>query len=39
MLGDTGVAIHSKDIRYKEFHGKFIKHPLLDREIPIIIDD
>lgn len=39
MLGDTGIAINSKDPRYKEFHGKVCKHPFFDRDIPIVLDD
>ena len=29
MLGDTAVAVHPDDDRYKAFHGKEIEHPLL----------
>ncbi|KAG8811350.1 hypothetical protein FRC18_003552 [Serendipita sp. 400] len=40
MLGDTAVAIHPNDPRYKHLHGKFIKHPFIpDRKIPIVLDD
>lgn len=39
MLGDTAVAVNSKDERYKHLHGKFLVHPFLDRKIPIITDD
>ena len=38
MLGDTAVAIHPDDERYKAFHGKFVKHPFVDRLVPIICD-
>ncbi len=38
MLGDTAVAVHPDDDRYKEFVGKTIKLPLTNREIPIIAD-
>lgn len=38
MLGDTGVAVHPDDTRYKHLHGKFVWHPFLDRKIPIITD-
>lgn len=38
MLGDTGVAVHPDDERYKHLHGKFLQHPFLDRKIPIITD-
>ncbi|MFW2371632.1 MAG: valine--tRNA ligase [Gammaproteobacteria bacterium] len=39
MLGDTAVAVHPDDERYKGFIGKTIKLPLVNREIPIIGDD
>lgn len=39
MLGDTAVAVHPDDERYKAFHGKTVKLPLTNREIPIITDD
>lgn len=39
MLGDTAVAVHPDDERYKDFIGKSIRLPLCDREIPIIADD
>jgi valyl-tRNA synthetase len=39
MLGDTAVAVHPEDERYKALIGKNIKLPLTDREIPIIADD
>ncbi len=39
MLGDTAVAVHPKDERYKGFHGKTILLPLMNREIPIVLDD
>jgi valyl-tRNA synthetase len=38
MLGDTAVAVHPEDPRYLHLHGKKLKHPFLDREIPIITD-
>ncbi|PWN48942.1 putative VAS1-valyl-tRNA synthetase [Violaceomyces palustris] len=39
MLGDTGVAVHPDDPRYKHLHGKFVVHPFLpERRIPIITD-
>lgn len=38
LLGDTAVAISSKDERYSRFLGKKIKLPLSNREIPIIAD-
>lgn len=39
MLGDTAVAVHPQDERYKHLIGKTIKLPLTEREIPIIADD
>jgi len=38
MLGDTAVAVHPLDERYKHLHGKFLVHPFVDRKIPIITD-
>ena len=38
MLGDTAVAVHPEDPRYKHLHGKFLQHPFLDRRMPIICD-
>ncbi|ANB14175.1 valine--tRNA ligase [Sugiyamaella lignohabitans] len=38
MFGDTGIAVHPEDPRYKHLHGKFALHPFLDRKIPIITD-
>ncbi|WP_029890915.1 valine--tRNA ligase [Polycyclovorans algicola] len=39
MLGDTAVAVHPEDERFKHLIGKTIRLPLVDREIPIIGDD
>jgi valyl-tRNA synthetase len=39
MLGDTAVAVHPDDERYKSLIGKMIRLPLSNREIPIIADD
>ncbi|MDR0397615.1 MAG: valine--tRNA ligase [Candidatus Nomurabacteria bacterium] len=39
MLGDTAVAVHPKDKRYKHLVGKTVKLPLTNREIPIITDE
>ena len=39
MLGDTAVAVHPDDPRYKHLHGRFVRHPFLpDRRMPIITD-
>ena len=39
MLGDTAVAVHPDDDRYKNILGKTVLLPLTDREIPIIADE
>jgi len=39
MLGDTAVAVHPDDERYKHLIGKSAVLPLMDREIPIIADE
>ena len=39
MLGDTAVAINAKDERYLDLHGRTVQLPLMDREIPVILDD
>jgi valyl-tRNA synthetase len=38
MLGDTAVAIHPDDTRYKHLVGKMVLLPVMNREIPIIAD-
>jgi len=38
MLGDTAVAVHPKDRRYKKYIGKTLVLPLIKREIKIIAD-
>ncbi|CAG8513484.1 745_t:CDS:10, partial [Funneliformis caledonium] len=38
MLGDTAVAVHPDDPRYKSLHGKYVMHPLLNKRIPIVCD-
>jgi valyl-tRNA synthetase len=39
MLGDTAVAVHPEDERYKHLVGKRVLLPLMSREIPIIADE
>ena len=39
MLGDTAVAVHPDDERYRHLIGKQVRLPLTEREIPIIADD
>lgn len=38
MLGDTAVAVNPEDKRYKNFIGKTLILPLINREIPVIAD-
>jgi valyl-tRNA synthetase len=38
MLGDTAVAVHPDDKRYKNLIGQVVKLPLSQREIPIVAD-
>ena len=39
MLGDTAVAINPEDERYKHLHGCHVILPLLNKEIPIVLDE
>ncbi|MCL2071134.1 MAG: valine--tRNA ligase [Oscillospiraceae bacterium] len=39
LLGDTAVAVHPNDERYKHLIGKTLILPLLNREIPVIADE
>ncbi|MDR0951729.1 MAG: valine--tRNA ligase [Oscillospiraceae bacterium] len=39
MLGDTGVAVHPDDERYKDLVGRTCILPLVGREIPIVADE
>jgi len=39
MLGDTGVAVHPDDERYKDLIGKFCVLPITGRKIPIVGDE
>jgi valyl-tRNA synthetase len=38
MLGDTAVAVHPDDERYRHLHGKRVRLPLVGRLIPIVAD-
>ena len=38
MLGDTAIAVHPEDERYRDLVGTEIAHPFLDRAIPVIAD-
>lgn len=39
ILGDTAICIHPADERYTHLHGKKAIVPLINREIPIILDE
>ncbi|NQT78901.1 MAG: valine--tRNA ligase [Candidatus Aminicenantes bacterium] len=39
MLGDTAVAVHPDDKRYRKIQGKKVLLPLVNREIPVITDE
>ena len=39
MLGDTGVAVHPEDDRYRDLIGKHVILPITGRRIPIVGDD
>ena len=39
MLGDTAVAVHPEDERYKHLIGKTVILPLMNKEIPVIADE
>ena len=39
MLGDTGVAVHPEDERYRHLIGKHAILPLVGRRIPILGDE
>jgi valyl-tRNA synthetase len=39
MLGDTAVAVHPEDERYKDMIGKYLILPIVGRRIPVIADD
>ncbi len=39
LLGDTAVAVHPEDERYRSFIGQLLRLPLTDRLIPIIADE
>jgi valyl-tRNA synthetase len=38
MLGDTGVAVHPDDDRYRGLVGRTVTHPLDGRELPVVAD-
>ncbi|MFG1278919.1 valine--tRNA ligase [Xanthobacter autotrophicus] len=39
MLGDTAVAVHPEDERYRDLIGKYVILPLVGRRIPIVADE
>src|SRR4026208_2583650 len=39
ILGDTAVAVHPDDERYKKYIGKKVIVPILNREVPVIADE
>ncbi|HNB28061.1 MAG TPA: valine--tRNA ligase [Alphaproteobacteria bacterium] len=39
MLGDTAVAVHPEDERYKDLIGKHVILPIVGRRIPVVADD
>ncbi|KAG9232262.1 tRNA synthetases class I-domain-containing protein [Amylocarpus encephaloides] len=40
MLGDTGIAVHPQDDRYKDFVGRTAQHPIIhDRKLRIVADE
>lgn len=38
IMGDTALAVHPNDERYKKYIGKMLKVPFVGREIPVIAD-
>ena len=40
MLGDSGIAVHPDDDRFKEFVGRRVRHPFFpERDVPVVADD
>ena len=39
MLGDTAVAVHADDERYRGVVGKMLSHPITGRKIPVVTDE
>ncbi|HXG35204.1 MAG TPA: valine--tRNA ligase [Bryobacteraceae bacterium] len=39
MLGDTAVAVNPRDERYLTLHGRTVRLPLMERDIPVIADE
>ncbi|OJI97813.1 hypothetical protein ASPVEDRAFT_24740 [Aspergillus versicolor CBS 583.65] len=38
MIGDSGIAVHPDDKRYKHLVGKSARHPFIDRLLPVVAD-
>ena len=39
ILGDTAVCVHPEDERFRNFHGKKVLVPLVNRPVPVIVDE
>ncbi|MFN2324765.1 MAG: valine--tRNA ligase [Gemmatimonadales bacterium] len=39
MLGDSGIAVHPDDPRYRHLIGKTVRLPLVERDIPVVADE
>jgi valyl-tRNA synthetase len=39
MFGDTGIAVHPEDERYKDVVGEYAELPLVGRKIPVVADE
>ena len=39
IMGDTAVAVHPEDVRYRHLVGRRVHVPLTDRTVPVIADD
>ncbi|HUF35143.1 MAG TPA: valine--tRNA ligase [Gemmatimonadales bacterium] len=39
MLGDTAVAVHPDDERYRHLRGRKLRLPVADRLVPVVVDD
>jgi valyl-tRNA synthetase len=39
ILGDTAVAVHPDDKRYRDLVGRWARVPFVDRDVPIVVDE
>ncbi len=39
MLGDTAVAVHPDDERYRDLVGRRLRHPFFERTLPVVADE